>query len=197
MGKRRSGFFYNSSIKEGNVMRFILLPALILLLPFTGRGQQTFTEHLKEQKAGQGKVVIVQNAEIESLVNGTGRTVTTGKKGSEEHRASHVSGPAKHKSYEAGIGGTRQRYKAQGYRIQIFTGGNSRTDKLEAQKMERKCQSAFPELSVYTHFVSPRWICRVGDFRTLEEAHKYARLIRAAGISYEVRPVKCTVLLAR
>ena len=44
--------------------------------------------------------------------------------------------------------------------------------------------------------ISPRWICRVGDFKTHEEAEQYAAKIRAAHLSNEVRIVRCEVLLA-
>ena len=34
---------------------------IILLLPFSVNGQ-TFTEHLKQQRSGQGKIVVVQDS---------------------------------------------------------------------------------------------------------------------------------------
>ena len=61
--------------------------------------------------------------------------------------------------------------------------------------MGEKCRKQFPELSVYTHFVSPRWVCTVGDFKTMEDAQKYIAPIRSAHISYEVRVVKSEVFL--
>lgn len=60
--------------------------------------------------------------------------------------------------------------KVNGYRIQVYSGGNSREAKREASNIGYRVQFLYPELSVYTRFVSPRWICRVGDFRTHEEA---------------------------
>lgn len=101
-----------------------------------------------------------------------------------------------HESEHTATHSVRQRYKAQGYRIQIFTGSNSHADKQKAYDVGRQCQKAFPMLSVYPRFVSPRWICRVGDFRNHEDAQTYARKIRAARIGTEVRIVRCEVLLA-
>lgn len=91
----------------------------------------------------------------------------------------------------------RQRYRAQGYRIQIFTGSNSHEDKMRAYAIGRKCQQRFPMLSIYPRFVNPRWICRVGDFRTHAEAQAFVNKIKAARITHEIRIVKSEVLLAR
>ena len=41
---------------------------IILLLPFSVNGQ-TFTEHLKQQRSGQGKIVVVQDSILERIVN--------------------------------------------------------------------------------------------------------------------------------
>ena len=162
----------------------------------------TFTDYLKKQTSGEGTVTVTQDAGIEALVNNTvareKKTSVKEKESPKQLPAETVSKPAhaawaERKNNERVV---RQRYKATGYRIQIFTGGNSRADRQAAERMERQCQKAFPELSGYVHFVSPRWICRVGDFRTMEEANKYLRLIRKAQISKEARIVKCTVLLA-
>ena len=90
---------------------------------------------------------------------------------------------------------SRQRRKAMGYRICIFTGGNSRADKEKAIQMGQKCRNLFGELAAYPSFVSPRWVTHVGDFRTREDAQKYVTRIRKAHISYEVRIVKSEVNL--
>lgn len=102
--------------------------------------------------------------------------------------ASHPASPTKH--YEE-----RARHKAQGYRICIFTGGNSRADKNKAIQMGNKCRAKFGELAVYPSFIAPRWVTYVGDFRTHQEAQKYVALIRRARISYEVRVVRSEVNL--
>ena len=113
--------------------------------------------------------------------------LNSAKHNGESHSASDDS-----KTYKPG---SRKRYKTSGYRIRIFTGGNSKKDKEQAQKVGEKCRKQFPELSVYTHFVSPRWVCTVGDFTTMEDAKKYITPIRSARISYEVRVVKSEVFL--
>mgnify|MGYP003288766295 CR=1 FL=1 len=35
-----------------------------------------------------------------------------------------------------------------------------------------------PEISVYTEFVAPRWVCRVGDYKTIEEADQAMRMLK-------------------
>lgn len=87
----------------------------------------------------------------------------------------------------------RARHKARGYRICIFTGGNSRADKQKAIEMGNKCRAKFPELASYASFEAPRWVTHVGDFKTREEASKYATKIRRTHITYEVRIVASEV----
>lgn len=91
----------------------------------------------------------------------------------------------------------RTRYNASGYRIQVYTGGNKRTDKTQAQKIQQRFRTAFPELATYVHFVSPHWVCRVGDFPKREQAQKYVKKIRAKKICTEVRIVKSNIFVAR
>ena len=65
-----------------------------------------------------------------------------------------------------------------GYRIQIYAGGNTRYAKEEAQKAAQYVKSKYPEIPVYTDFVAPRWVCRVGDFRSIEEADQVMRMLK-------------------
>ena len=87
----------------------------------------------------------------------------------------------------------RARHKARGFRICIFTGGNTRADKVKAIEMGQKCRNLFKELAVYPSFEAPRWVTHVGDFKTRQEAQKYVTRIRRARISYEVRIVSSEV----
>ena len=66
----------------------------------------------------------------------------------------------------------RRSYKVTGYRVQIFAGGNSRNDRLKAEQTGNNIKMKFPDQPVYVHFYSPRWICRMGNFRELGEAKK-------------------------
>lgn len=75
----------------------------------------------------------------------------------------------------------RRSYKVTGYRVQIFAGGNSRTDRLKAEQTGNNIKMKFPDQPVYVHFYSPRWICRMGNFRTLGEAQKVLAKVKALG----------------
>lgn len=72
-------------------------------------------------------------------------------------------------------------YKVNGYRVQAFAGGNTRADKQKAQRIGNDIKASYPDEPVYVHFYSPRWICRVGNYRTYEEAHKMLLELRELG----------------
>lgn len=80
--------------------------------------------------------------------------------------------------------------KMAGYRIQVYSGGNSRNSKREAESIAARVRSGFPELKVYTMFNPPRWLCRVGDFLSIEEADAMMRKLRREGGFREVTIVK-------
>lgn len=75
----------------------------------------------------------------------------------------------------------RRSYKVNGYRVQVFAGGNSRADKIKAQNAGNAVKQAFPNQPVYVHFYSPRWICRVGNFRSYEEANAVMHQVKKMG----------------
>ena len=75
----------------------------------------------------------------------------------------------------------RGSHKVTGYRVQAFAGGNSRADRVKAEKIGNMIKMRFPDLPVYVHFYSPRWICRVGNFRSQSEAMRVLRQVRAMG----------------
>ena len=71
--------------------------------------------------------------------------------------------------------------KVTGYRVQAFAGGNTRADKMKAQQAGNAIKMRFPDQPIYVHFYSPRWICRVGNYRSLGEAEKMLRAVRKMG----------------
>ncbi len=71
--------------------------------------------------------------------------------------------------------------KVSGYRVQAFAGGNTRNDKNRAQQIGNAIKMKYPDQPVYVHFYSPRWICRVGNYRSYAEAQKMLNNIRAMG----------------
>lgn len=75
----------------------------------------------------------------------------------------------------------RRSRKVTGYRVQAYAGGNSRADRQKAEQAGSNIKMKYPEQPVYVHFYSPRWICRVGNFRTLGEAQTMLKKIKAMG----------------
>ena len=72
-------------------------------------------------------------------------------------------------------------YKVNGYRVQVFAGGNSRDARVKAERTGREINALFPGEPVYVHFYSPRWICRMGNYRTYEEAHQILNAVKKLG----------------
>lgn len=72
-------------------------------------------------------------------------------------------------------------YKVNGYRVQVFAGGNSRVDRQKAENIGNKLKMEFPTEPIYVHFYSPRWICRMGNYRSYEEANKMLKQIQRMG----------------
>ena len=75
----------------------------------------------------------------------------------------------------------RKSYKVTGYRVQVYAGGNSRADRLKAEQTGNNIKMKFPDQPVYVHFYSPRWICRMGNFKSLAEAQKVLAKVKALG----------------
>ena len=71
--------------------------------------------------------------------------------------------------------------RTQGYRVQVYSGGSTRDDRVKAEQIGNRMKSAFPNQPIYTHFYSPRWVCRMGNFKTYEEAMSICKKVRAMG----------------
>ncbi len=121
----------------------------------------------RKQKAGEGTVVLHQDARLKALLQAE-RPVSAS--GTDERVA-----------------------KIAGFRVQVYAGNNSRQARNEANQMSAKVREAFPELQVYTHFVNPRWLCQVGDFRSIEEADVVMRRLRETGEFKEVSIVRAQI----
>jgi hypothetical protein len=178
---------------------FIQILVLCIGIPM-GAGAQTFTQRLQKTVAGQGKVTIHQSDSIDQLVNTTVLTAksatapttkptatSTPSATSHTNVASTTSKPATPHAEETpdttAISTQKmlRGQKVMGYRVQAFAGGNSRKDRQQAEQVRNSIKSHYPNVPVYVHFYSPRWICRVGNYRTYEEAHQMLVSLRNIG----------------
>ena len=144
---------------------------------------QTYTERVQKKVEGQGTVTIHQSDEIDQLVNdptATGvqsqgssnndKKPTTPSKGNEQAKKETTS-PSDTGNGEE-VTTPRRTQRMAGYRVQAFAGGNTRKDRQMAEQARNNIKAHFSNVSVDVHFYSPRWICRVGNYRTYEEAHQ-------------------------
>ena len=181
--------------------------AVIAILTTGCRGgvqAQPLLDRLKKPAKDKAVVTVTQDAAIDKLVNGdiTAKTTVVNKK---EHAAStkkesaHSASTKKESAHSASTTTTppassstieepdmsnkvmKNSYKVMGYRVQAFAGGNKRNDRQAAENVGNAIKRRFPEQPIYVHFYSPRWICRVGNFRTYEEAHAMLVEIREMG----------------
>lgn len=176
---------------------------IALITGLSLQAQPSFTEHLTSTPtAGEGSVVLIQDAEIEALVNGKATPASTStaaptinvKKPISTAAADSVHTTTADSEITLPTVPQGKRARLRGYRIQVFAGSNTRQGKQEAMRMQNLVRSQFPDMAVYTQFISPRWICRVGDFRTYEEANKTLRLLRQTGRFREASIVKSTII---
>ena len=145
------------------MMRYFLL-LIGLCLGFSASAQTNIVENLKTNRVGQGTVMIYQDDKISALL-----------------------GAAYVKSEDE----TEPKVlKARGYRVQVYAGNNSRIARQEANDVAEQIRMEFPELPVYAFFQPPRWLCRVGDYRSIEEADASMRRLKATGKFKEVSIVR-------
>ena len=198
--------------KENKWMMVIILSFIICHLSFNPVRAQTFTQRLQQKSNGQGTVTIHQDAEIDKLVNSemlnanpaqhnsptttptvpnTSATGKTTKPATSTTKPTTPSNPTTGENAETEDTTTpdlskkvmRGGVKVNGYRVQAFAGGNSRKDRQQAEAIGNTIKSYFADVPVYVHFYSPRWICRVGNYRTYEEAHQMLVQLRNLGYS--------------
>ena len=173
--------------------------------------QTTFTQRLQKSNASEGKVTVTQSKEIDDLVNGPQDVVTPAKQNTQSNQSTQntpttqtsqqpLSTRQAQQTQRPQLTTTTQSettpdttyteeprkkvlkgYKVNGYRVQIFAGGNSRDARVKAERTGREINSLFPGEPVYVHFYSPRWICRMGNYRTYEEAHQMLNAVKKLG----------------
>lgn len=157
--------------------------------------QETYTEKLQQTVESAGKIVLHQEKAVTDLVNGVMKKSISST--SSSSRKLQPDSIAPKDSVERVVTDTLLRrgikVKMNGYRIQVYFGDNSRKGQSEARAAGLRFRNYFPGHSVYVSFNSPHWLCRVGDFRTNEEAREMLKQIRELGIFREAVVVKSKI----
>ena len=68
--------------------------------------------------------------------------------------------------------------KANGYKVQVFSGNNQNQSKNEAQYKQRLIRESFPEHQAEMTYSAPTWRVRVGNFLTRAEAEELLGRLR-------------------
>lgn len=170
---------------------------------------QTFLDQLRTVDKGSGTVTVTQSKIIDELVNGRKYpTVVKQKKDTTavkkvdkpavmEGVGQHKPDSARHNkpdsTHNNTLDSTRNngfvqsnvgpKRKVMGFRVQAFAGNNSRVSREKAKNIGERLKSEFPGHSVYVHFYSPRWVCRMGNYQTREEAEIMLQKVKDLGYS--------------
>lgn len=147
-------------------MKRILTLSVCLFVYASFASAQKFMEQIEQVVDGQGTVKIHQDALLTKIING--EFIPTEEPDNDDNNS-------------------RMRVKRRGYRIQVFKGGNTRTDEAEARKAGEKIKRLF-KLEAYTIYNNPEWVCRVGDFKNRDEALEYLNNVRAVSRSAMIVP---------
>ena len=180
----------------------ISLSFIICHLSFSPLGAQTFTQRIQQKdSAKEGTLNVTHSKEIDELVNGKQQADAQPEKSNDDKPVTPKTDAAKAREQLAKIlerkpdttaiettldnrkKVMRGGFKINGYRVQAFAGGNQRKDRQKAEQVGNTIKNNFPNEPIYVHFYSPRWICRVGNYRTYEEAYQMLKEIRKLGIS--------------
>ena len=145
------------------MMRYFLF-VIGFFFALSASAQTNIVEDLQTERVGQGRVTIHQDDKISALLG----AVYVKSVDEEEPKV----------------------LKARGYRVQVYAGNNSRIARQEANEVAEQIKMEFPELPVYAFFQPPRWLCRVGDYRSIEEADASMRRLKATGKFKEVSIVR-------
>lgn len=146
-----------------NDMRYFIT-IFFLSFGLTVWSQNNILEELQKTRSYEGQVTIHQDSAIAALVGSARREVVRDE--------------------------AKTEIKTRGYRVQVYAGNNSRVSRNEANSVARQVEAEFPDLPVYTYFRPPRWLCRVGDFKTIEEADAAMRRLKATRHFREVSIVR-------
>ena len=194
---------------KSKTMRRIVTSIILCIGCLTMANAQTFTQRIQQKgSVGNGTVTVTHDKAIDDLVNGKqpvtqqetkvdDKPVTQKQEAQKQEAQKTESEKAREQlakileqdvnTPDTTVIDTRRKvmrngYKINGYRVQAYAGGNQRKDRQNAERVGNTIKASFPNEPIYVHFYSPRWICRVGNYRTYEEAHQMLMNVRNLGI---------------
>lgn len=191
-----------TTVYGNRFIKVMTILSLYLLTAVPGHAQK-FIDELQKKQQGKGTVTVTQSAEITELVNGkpivekpvtvtppketeTKPTTATETKTPEQKKELAEKKATDDSALDIPTIDTRKKvmrgaYKITGYRVQVYSGGNSRADRIKAEETGSKMKTNFPDQPIYVHFYSPRWICRMGNYKTYGEAQDILRQVKKLG----------------
>lgn len=155
----------------------------ILIISITAGFAQTISDKVTKSADGEGTVIIYQAAYLKALLDGTEyppRVIekpkpivvpldTIADKTEKEEAPKKYVNPNPVKKIKIG------------YRVQIYSGNNSRGAREKAYAAGRMFKGSYTNIPVYVHFVTPHWTCSVGNFQNLEDARRFLAQIKSSG----------------
>ena len=158
--------------------RLLIILTLCVGCIIAADAQSTFTQRLQQSNQGEGKVTVKQSQEIDDLINGSAKATTssqttTPRKQQENDKDQTATKQEKKDNLPSIVQSTKRDstdisdsaddnhkkvmrgQKVNGYRVQVFAGGNSRNDRIKAERIGNEVKSLFPGVPVYVHFYMP------------------------------------------
>jgi hypothetical protein len=184
-------FVYKSVINNMRILSCLLLWCCAVVLH-----AQTFTSHLESENVGEGSVRLHQSSKITELVNARSNTTTPTARPAKTTTSKPTTTQTQ-RSDTARVYSSHDLVKVSGYRVQVYAGSGDGNGKREAERMANMVRNQYPGENVYSSFVRSRWVCQVGNYRTIAEAQAMKRSMMGVKSFREATIVKCTVVVPR
>lgn len=161
--------------------RIVSIIICFLALAVSASAQTSFLETLRSVEDGKGRVVVMQSLDIDTLINNN-RPIDSTAVAVAEAAEAEKADAAKDAAVKKAAGTTAGAGQKQAtFRIQVFSGGNTQQDRLQAERAGKIMKSHFPASPVFVHFYSPSWKCRMGNFTDEQEARRVLAQVKALG----------------
>ena len=171
-------------------MKQLIAVIAFLLAGMTSVSAQSIVEHLQKDEQDKGKVKVNHSKEIDQLVNGETKVITPtpaptkqddNKTQQKQENAPQKPDSTASKNNESKDNDSENEPKAETRHRTVVSHNDLDTESHTVDT--RKIKAKYPNLPVYVHFYSPSWKCRVGNFRSYEEANKVLKQMKALGYS--------------